>query len=50
MDNFIARQPIFDRDLRIVAYQLLYRPQGVLATVSADGSTPGRPGWTGLRA
>jgi len=41
MDNFIARQPIFDRDLRIVAYQLLYRPQGVLATVSADGNTPG---------
>ncbi len=26
MDIFVARQPIFDRDRRVVAYELLYRP------------------------
>jgi c-di-GMP phosphodiesterase len=36
MDNFIARQPIFDRDLRIVGYELRYRPQAVGAAVAAD--------------
>ncbi len=26
MDTFVARQPIFDRDRNVVAYELLYRP------------------------
>jgi len=26
MDMFFARQPIYDREMRVVAYELLYRP------------------------
>lgn len=42
MDNFIARQPVFDRDLRIIGYELRHRPQAVAAAVGAP-----RPGGGG---
>lgn len=41
MDNFIARQPVFDRDLRIVGYELLHRPQAVGAVVKAHPQVGG---------
>jgi EAL and modified HD-GYP domain-containing signal transduction protein len=41
MDSFVARQPIFDRDLHTVAYELLFRSgmNNYFPNVPADYAT-----------
>ena len=35
----VARQPIFDRDRRLFAYELLYRPEGEAASITGEQAT-----------
>ena len=38
-DVFVARQPIFNRDLEVVGYELLFRSREAQAIPSPEGAT-----------